>query len=1087
MKGKEKKPDGKANSGASASSAYIEKMQAMGAPGFRRMDNISSQAANAMSREDFLKMSGVAAAGIGAAAMGIGGVASAAPPSKQTGFDDKSKVPGAPPISVVKMDPYFTYAGSYAPDGSILVKGWPELLQRYILSYETDNETWAKMTEHVDFLYDRMKDLFDEYFKADADSLSSISSIVGTNTKVCLKPNWVTALEDTNPAFISDIQAYNANPQGKAPCGRGAGWGGSTSAPFMAAFMRYLIEDLGLSPDQLIVAEGGDKNEFDWKFFELIGFPIPVTAIYEGRATFHINPNTGKPDYPDPNGTPVWYGGIGFYWARKYLAEKGYTTAMNGYPASLLVDFPGSPVPYIPPAYAAGITLYNSNYLGPNEERRENLVVPQPTSGDWPWNIGVDPQYRTTHIAVHHAFTDSSVGFIFNLPKLKIHMMGNITLALKNIGIGIPAQWATGTDQGGNEGWLYANPPNFSDTHVPCEKFGIAHEHWYGPVDPNGVPEFASTPNADYPWNTDLISPVLVPTPPYTIPNFFGQYDLHKTGSLGGFIMDANLALKSRHGSNILHITDGIVAANFLHEATTTGGSKPLGIDLKNEGIIAMSADPVALDKLMLRYLYKRIPVANYGYPPNAFWNYAFICAPDAYGQLYQSYQPGLGVQPDWTTTETFGLDPSPPVPSYKPGCDNRTPWAVEAGLGKDQYYVVGQEKDPQGKQNAWLGSINGHLVRLRGKSLKKDLLEEVISSNLYYHIFPLLAQFRTQEAYFRSYDTLTRNLFGFKLIGTCFFSYPGCSNNMECLLKNDENGDGVLQIDENNADAFNHGLVSVYANYLRDIILRQVAVLLDHGYPTEQAVNIAALKATFYMGSTVNRHVNPFWNNDGTGGLSHYYLGLTPFITYPSLYLWQMSMGPGPILSQPSVANADWYFYGLTQSLTATDENPQGNPHLLIYGTYGTPITHVAHPTLGVRPLTDFGLPASLPPGTYWPSIHFGCWLTRMGFTFGVNFMTSGDITGSPYWAALQYATAMGYDFKFYVPSQYYNPGLFTQTPQRPNVPPGMLDHVVPLGDFPGTPGYDPSKFFKAYFWAPGKNPNTDPPDEIWANDYKL
>jgi len=263
-----------------------------------------------------------------------------------------------------------------------------------------------------------------------------------------------------------------------------------------------------------------------------------------------------------------------------------------------------------------------------------------------------------------------------------------------------------------------------------------------------------------------------------------------------------------------------------------------------------------------------------------------------------------------------------------------------------------------------------------------------------------------------------------------------------------------------------------------------------------------------------MNRYLDPLWNNE-----LQYFFGSSQF-ELAELIAWKMAMaiGPDPV-NAPDVAFADWYFFGLTGSLTATPENPQGNPHLLIYGTYSQNVIQVPNPyylpnpppgypvpvtspfiqlalvggpggkivpsaypaeyppssgnyVLVAVPPNDLwrylGLPpgstsqASLQPGTYWPSGHFAMWSTSISYIFGSNFFDPASterFAGSAYEAAKGYASATGMTLKLYVPSRFYYPLLNL-------LPAGVIPDIWPLPDL-GEPGYDPNVHPKLYFKA--------------------
>jgi len=276
--------------------------------------------------------------------------------------------------------------------------------------------------------------------------------------------------------------------------------------------------------------------------------------------------------------------------------------------------------------------------------------------------------------------------------------------------------------------------------------------------------------------------------------------------------------------------------------------------------------------------------------------------------------------------------------------------------------------------------------------------------------------------------------------------------------------------MDEVGGDAAVLGQGAVGFNQPRDIVLRRILT----GDP------FGPLKAQFYGNCLVNRYLDPLWNNE-----AQYFFGNSQF-SLALLIAWKMAMVP----SDPSAANVDWYFWSLSGGYF--DETGPHGGHLLVYGTYPDDISAVANPNFNPQlpesptnprtlPLYYFGLPATIPLGTYWSSGHFAMWSSSISYIFGSNFFvpTSPErFAGSAYEAAKEYATATGLTLKLYVPSRFYYPLLNM-------LPAFVIPDIQPLPDL-GDPGYDPNVHPKLYFKAEFFNGNGGLVDR-WPDSYMI
>jgi hypothetical protein len=178
------------------------------------------------------------------------------------------------PIGVARMDPEQSYSGI------------GELLQEYI---KTSNlEAWEKIRKKIDYTFEKL-DLALGPLKKETDFHMEIKSRLKRGQKLLFKPNIV------NPINI-DSQSY----------GPGMGSTACTEWGFIAALMRWFRDQLGISYHIMALGEASTMTTAVAAFFSMMnsnGQVITPEAVIEGRSG-------------------DFYGGWGFYFARKYLAES---------------------------------------------------------------------------------------------------------------------------------------------------------------------------------------------------------------------------------------------------------------------------------------------------------------------------------------------------------------------------------------------------------------------------------------------------------------------------------------------------------------------------------------------------------------------------------------------------------------------------------------------------------------------------------------------------------------------------------------------------------------------------------------------
>ena len=314
--------------------------------------------------------------------------------------------------------------------------------------------------------------------------------------------------------------------------------------------MRWFHDRLGISYHQMCIGEGGSAvSAVAGMVTKLTGGTNVVTsqAIMEGR-------------YGDS------YGGWGFYFARKYLADThnpDHTDdPMSGYEESLA----GVCLP--PGMVNDKLLVYDINKI--DDDRSNGREVPVAGGINFPVItlhkvfVGGDP-------ANEQDCKDWPGCVLVNVPRLKVHDVELITNVVKNLGVGLYPMEANGSTEPGKIKWLYAAP----DRPIPALKTRIPHNRWVGESD-----DETAMPLRDKDGNVIL----------------------HRTGGMAASMADVIEAVRGQ-GIMMLHVVDAIEALNLFHAFP--------GYARVPEGFILASTDPVALDVLSARYLFSMLPVTE--------------------------------------------------------------------------------------------------------------------------------------------------------------------------------------------------------------------------------------------------------------------------------------------------------------------------------------------------------------------------------------------------------------------------------------------------------------------------------------------
>ncbi|MBI4767678.1 MAG: DUF362 domain-containing protein [Deltaproteobacteria bacterium] len=417
------------------------------------------------------------------------------------------------PVGVARLDPEKSYAGAGV------------LLQEVI--NESSEDAWKKIKAKIDYTYEGL-----EYALAPltekTDLEKEVRERLNQGQKMLFKPNLVST---TN----IDSQTH----------GPGLGATACTEWPFVAALMRWFHDKLGVRYHQMSLGEAATAMASSAGLFSMTnpeGKTITTEAVIEGRSGH-------------------FYGGWGFYFARKYLSECPGTDPaddpMRGHEASLAGT-------YTPPGQISNeLRVIDLNRIETAAKGRE---VPVPGGINFDSItlhkdiIGGDPADKENRKAYPGCI-------LINVSKLKVHTNALFTNVIKNLGIGLyPMQFSRGNDCC----WEYASPHR----SIPGIKGGIPHDVWVAEMDP------------------ETCIPVVDES---------GKPKLSKTGGLTATMIDIVKAVQNQDVF-MIHVVDAIVATNLEH-----GGSYLA--KKESEGLIFAGLDPVATDLLCARYMFSNVPL----------------------------------------------------------------------------------------------------------------------------------------------------------------------------------------------------------------------------------------------------------------------------------------------------------------------------------------------------------------------------------------------------------------------------------------------------------------------------------------------
>ena len=582
------------------------------------------------------------------------------------------------PIGAVRMEP----ERSYSPISA--------LLQKYL--NESDPAAWDQIRERIDYTFAGLDHALRPLAEATGFG-ERVRAQVEKGKKVLFKPNIV------NPLCIDPVTH-----------GEGLGNPACTPWPFIAAILRWFHDHLGISYHSMALGEAGTGVSNVSRLFGLIfnaGQPFPPEALFEGRFK-------------------NFYGGWGFYFARKYLAEvhpqNHADNPMSGYEESVSGK-------YLPPGQASSqLMMYDLNRLFDVPSKWKDVPVPDGAIFKeitlHKVIVGGDPRDAAD-------MRDYPGCVLVNVPRLKIHSQALLTNAVKNLGIGLYPMEAASRENPASTRWKYS----FPFKPAPTLKSEIPHSVWVAEVDDEtGLP----------------------------LRDEKGEYRAVKTAGLNGTMVDIVKAVQNQ-GVFSIHVVDAVEAVNIRHEGYPESVKVP-------EGYVFAALDPVALDLLCARYLFKTVPMAEARKVQKEK-----NLKTDFLQRVPLPRVEGANIVTD------EGYDS--PIPRY-----DLFRYARERGLGGQEYFVTGFDRVAQ----APLASVEGHLGRVQ-----EGKFSELFTGNLYFCGTKMLYDLQeTVLHYARANDQLT-----------------GSSYHESFLKAFDEDGDGVITYDEMGKNGFWHPLMRVLAN----------------------------------------------------------------------------------------------------------------------------------------------------------------------------------------------------------------------------------------------------------------------------------
>ena len=403
-------------------------------------------------------------------------------------------------------------------------KGLDLLLGKFIR--DSDQTAWKEIKARIDYTYRNLDEALSALEKEEG-FLAVIKKRLEQGQKLLFKPNLVSA---------ENIEPYHFGPT--------AGSSGNTEWPFVAAVMRWFHDRAGISFFQMSLGEAAtalSSVAANYRYIKKTGRPVTTEAVMEGRSD-------------------DFYGGWGFYFVRKYLAEASDPSLGDDPMRGLEESMTGI---YLPPgAVQDKLMVYDLNRICDDPSKGREIPVP----------AGENFQSLILHKVVVGGDPTDPVDralypgcILINLPRLKVHAQALFTNVIKNLGIGLYPMEVSRTE---SCAWEYATPHRA----IPGMKGGIPHQVWVPEMDP-------------------------LTCLPKKGPD--GDYRVQKTGGLTGTMLDI-IAAVAEQDIFMLHIVDAIEGINRDHQGIGLGVKVP-------DGLVMAGLDPVATDLCCARYMFSNV------------------------------------------------------------------------------------------------------------------------------------------------------------------------------------------------------------------------------------------------------------------------------------------------------------------------------------------------------------------------------------------------------------------------------------------------------------------------------------------------
>ena len=415
-------------------------------------------------------------------------------------------------VAVARMDAAKSYQGA-------------GLLLRKVIR-DGDTAAWEAIKAGIDYTYESVARMLSE-LERQTGFLSEIGHHLDQGRKLLFKPNLVSA---------ESVDPYHYGPS--------PGSTGNTEWPFVAAVMRWFHDRGGISYYRMCLGEASttlSSVAAHYRYLKKGGRPVTTEAVIEGRSD-------------------DFYGGWGFYFIRRYLAENADPSQGDDPRQGLEESMAGT---YIPPGLVTDkLMVYDLNRICDDTSKGRDIPVPAGENFDTlilhKAIVGAgssDPEDRRAYPGC----------VLINLPRLKVHAQALFTNVIKNLGIGLyPMEASRSHDCA----WEYATPHR----KIPGMKGAIPHQVWVPEMDPA-----TCLPRKDVD----------------------GRYLVKKTGGLTGTMLDI-IAAVAAQGIFMMHIVDAVEAINRDHQGDGIGIREP-------EGLAVAGIDPVATDLFCARYLYSNV------------------------------------------------------------------------------------------------------------------------------------------------------------------------------------------------------------------------------------------------------------------------------------------------------------------------------------------------------------------------------------------------------------------------------------------------------------------------------------------------